>query len=169
MDAIFKIHYCTHYLCWLNRFWMTYRASLFINENFLFFHLSNAFYSAEHMKPKQVKYICMKIAASFINPVCFREKKSNIKTNLWIQARRKKTPNFLPQFSLVHCPSESWTDYGSSPPIALFWPLSLEEKEYAPGKWQFHKNVGSLPEFESPNLHRYWAHSLCNTTSNLGH
>lgn len=93
------------------------------------------------MEPTQVKYICMKIAASFTIPAYFRKKKkSNIKTYLWIQARGKK-PNFLPQLSLVHCPSESWTDYGSSPPIALFWPHSLEEKEYPPASGN--KNMGS--------------------------
>lgn len=80
----------------------------------------------------------------------------------------KKTNNFLSQLSLVHYSSESWTGYGSSPPIALFWPHSLEEKEYPPSKGQFHKNVGSSPGFESPNLHWCRAHSLYNTGSNLG-
>lgn len=57
----------------------------------------------------------------------------------------KKPNNFLSQLSLVHYSSEGWTGYGSSPPIALFWPHSLEEKEYSPSKGQFHKNVGSSP------------------------
>lgn len=98
-----------------------------------------------------------------------QEKKKKVVSRQIFESRLGEKNNFLPpQLPLVHCPSKSWNDYGSSPLIALFWPRSSEEKEYPPGKWQFHKNVGSPPGSESPNLHRCWAHSLYNTGSNLG-
>lgn len=100
-----KMHCCTNYICCLNRFWMTFLSGLhcvFIKvlKPFILSSLQCIFYPAEHVEPTQVKYICMKIAASFI--ICNSSYTSTTKkkTNLWIQARKKK---FLPGLSLVHC------------------------------------------------------------------
>lgn len=111
--------------------------------------ISNAIYPAKHVEPTEVKYICMKPAASFIIPVMLWGRGKQKSRQTFESRLGKKKKNYL-GLSLVRCLFESWTDDGGFPHIALLWPCASEKRNIPLASPRFIKMGGFPPRVWKP-------------------